>query len=237
MRYCLFCVISLGFLSLIAFSWHAPGITELPPTTSAGASAHTLFLASRSPASSAAGSLEKIRRLQECCRSQSCDVPHTDARSYRHAVGEALAVALAEHLGNFGTAPALAQSAVLSQEPIVQAEGLRMLAALPASAENLSALGNGLRDSSDPALIASAVQELRRYIGTSFETDAQRIVEELVGYGALAGTGEATSLVSPFINEHSYQEFREVLSRLDAGASAARLLREALTQYEQRHRS
>ncbi|MGZ3657323.1 MAG: hypothetical protein ACXVCS_17340, partial [Bdellovibrionota bacterium] len=98
--------------------------------------------------------------------------------------------------------------------------------------------GNGLRNASDPALIAGAVSELRRYLGTSYETDAQKIVEEIVGYGAVVEARQAASMVSPFINEHSYDEFRDLLSRLDAGADAAQFLRSALKQYEQhRHGS
>jgi hypothetical protein len=227
MRYCLFCAISFGFLALIAFSWHTPGIESAPPVTHV---AETSFQPNRAPASTRASSLAEIDRLRNCYRSQSCDVPHSDAVSYRRAVSEALAVALAEHLGNFGADATLARTSVQNPEPIVQAVGLRMLAALPASAESLSALGNGVRDSSDPALVAGSVLELRRYLGTNFETDAQRIVEELVGYGAISG--QAQALVSPFINEHSYDEFREVLAHLDAGADAARLLRSALEQYD-----
>lgn len=226
---------SLGFLALIAVSWHVPGTDEAAPAaTSAAAAEEAIFRATRSPASTPHASLDEIHRLENCYRSQNCDVPHTDARSYRRAVSEALAIALAEHFGNFGADAMLARSAVLSQEPIVQAVGLRMLASLPATGENLSALGNGLREANDPALVAGSVQELRRYIGTSLETDAQRIVEQLVGYGGLSGASQATALVAPFINEHSYDEFREELSRLDAGAEAAHLLRGALEQYESR---
>jgi hypothetical protein len=231
MRYCLFCGISFGFLALIAFSWHAPGIESAPPVTHV---AEVSLLPNRAPASTPNSSLAEINRLRECYRSQSCDVPHSDAVSYRRAVSEALAIALAEHLGNFGADASLARSAVQNPEPIVQAVGLSMLSALPPSAESLSALGNGLRDSSDPALVAGSVLELRRYLGTHFETDAQRIVEELVGYGAISG--QAQALVSPFVNEHSYDEFREVLAHLDTGADAARLLRSVLDQYESHRR-
>ena len=74
-----------------------------------------------------------------------------------------------------------------------------------------------------------SVRELERYLGTSFETDAQRIVEGLVSYGALVE-------VLPFINEHSYEEFSSLLEHLDSTAEAARFLRAALRAFQMGHR-
>ncbi|MGZ3703174.1 MAG: hypothetical protein ACXWSD_15430, partial [Bdellovibrionota bacterium] len=199
MRFCFYCFLSLGFLALIAVSWHAPGTSPAPAVTQAADA--SLFQPTRTPASSPRASLDDIHRLEACYQSQTCNVPHSDARDYRRAVSEALAVALAEHFTNFGADAELARSEILSPEPLVQAVALRMLGTLPPSGENLSALGNGLRNASDPALIAGAVSELRRYLGTSYETDAQKIVEEIVGYGAVVEARQAASMVSPFINE------------------------------------
>ena len=128
----------------------------------------------------------------------------------------------------------LFRSAVECAEPLVQAEGLRMLTAFPPSGESLSAIGNGLRHSADPALAESTVKELERYLGTRYETDAQRIVEALVAYGESAPAQHAAALVRPFINEHSYDEFRELASKLQTGAEVTQLLRSALADYERR---
>lgn len=111
-----------------------------------------------------------------------------------------------------------------------------MLAQLPTSGENLSALGNGLRHSHDPALAEGAVRELERYLGTKYETDAQRIVEAVVGYGDRSPAQHAAALARPFINEHSYDEFRDLLAHLDSGAEVARALRSALDEYDRRRR-
>jgi len=236
MRYCLFCATSVGFLALIALTWGVPATTTDFPSNTRFAALEVLFTADRSPASSSRTSLDEIHRLEACYRSQNCEVPHSSSCSYRCAVSEALAIAIAEHWGNFGANATLARAAVLSPEPIVQAVGLRMLASLPPNGENLSALGNGLRESNNTVLVVGSLRELRRYIGTSLETDAQRIVEQLVGYGGLSGAAQASKLVAPFINEHSYDEFREELSRLDAGAEAAELLRGALAEYQTRRK-
>jgi hypothetical protein len=206
-----------GFLVLIAASWVASDASTPPQHP------ESALPLKRTPASSASASREDIRLLFGCRESGSCE-----------KTGETLAVALAEHFTNYGADSDFARTAVVNHDPLVQAVGLRMLAALPPSPENLSALGNGLRRHSDPALTEGAVRELERYLGTQYEADAQRIVEALVAYGERTPAEHAASLVSPFINEHSYDEFRELLPRLRSDVAAARLLRSALEEYDRR---
>lgn len=216
MRAILFSFLGTGFLLLIASSWYSnDAATAAKPAA--------FDLPTRAPASNAAASREQIRSLFSAVGNGS------------PKAGEALAVALAEHFTNFGADEDLARAAVQCPDPLAQAVGLRMLATLPPSAENLSALGNGLRHPQDPALAEGAVRELQRYLGTRYETDAQRIVEALVSYGAKSPAERAASLVRPFINEHSYDEFRELASRVDTSAEVTRALKSALVEYE-RHR-
>jgi hypothetical protein len=224
MRALFYSLTGTGFLLLIAFSWinADTGASRSPASASMTPAAHE-------PATSAAASRADIRRLLGCMSGTNCG-------GTRAAAGEALAIALAEHLTNFGADADLARAAVECDEPLAQAVGLRMLSQLPPSAENLSALGNGVRSSSDPALTGGAVLELERYLGTTYEADAQRIVEALVGYGQRTPARAAAALALPFINEHSYEEFHELLGRLDSGAEAAKFLRSALAEYEKRLR-
>ena len=222
MRGLLYCLSGLGFLVLIATSWRSTDPSSLASGESPGA-----LSPSRAPASNSSASREGIRRLNDCFDTGACG-------SSQAALGETLAVALAEHFTNFGAEGDLARAAVESPDPLVKAIGLKMLAVLPPSAESLSAIGNGLGRSSDPALAEGTMRELERYLGTDYEADAQRIVESLVGYTDQSPARRAATLARPFINEHSYDEFREILSRLDSGAEAAGILRSALQKYERR---
>jgi hypothetical protein len=223
MRSLLFSALALGFLALIAYSWYAPAENLSPPA----AALASLAVPGRAPASTASASLAEIHRLETTYR--------YGPSPGRAAAEEALAVTLAEHLTNFGADAELARAEIQLRAPLVQVVALQMLASLPPSAENLSALANGLRGSSDPALVEGAVRELRRYLGGSFEIDAQRIVEQFLGEDAKLPERNAETLLLPFINEHSYEEFRDLLAHLDAGATTAKFLHEALRAYE-RHR-
>jgi hypothetical protein len=220
MRSLTFTILGVGFLFLIALSWHAKenDTHVFPESTPIGAT-------NRGPASSLPESRAKILSLSHCLENNSCEGLRLDSEN-------SLANALAMHLANYGADAELARSALESDAPLAQIAGLRMLAALPPSGESLSALGNGVRHTTNMLFIEGTVHELERYLGTTYETEAQRIVEHLVGYGDGSSGTRAAALVGPFINEHSYEEFRELLPRIDRSVGTAKLLKSALEAYE-----
>ena len=190
----------------------------------------------RQPAPTRDASLAEIQRLNACFQRADCEFPKSSSQSYRFALSEALAVAIAEHHANYGPEKEIAQFGIRNPEPIVKVAALEMLAAIPPSLENLSSLENGLRNSRDPDLLAQAMKELGRYVGSSLEIEAQRIVEGFLSRGPSFSSPQNASLLRPFINEHSYEEFQEILRKLEPGAETRKFLASALEEYERKRK-
>lgn len=231
----LFLFFGIGFLWLLAYSWGEQhqkipsfGSRELASSSPAQLQSSNLPKAALSPEESKA----EIRRLEACYQTENCDFPKSDPRSYRFALSESMAIVIAEHQINFGPDEEIAREGVIHPEPIVQVAAMKMLSALPPSSKNLSALANGLRNRPDPTLLTDGLKELERYMGSSLEIEAQKIVESLVAKETdLLPRGES-NLLLPFINEHSHEEFRELFRQLDPAGQSRQLLKSALEIYE-----
>ena len=231
MRIFFLSLMATGFLALIALSWKQTSETESPRKTHP-ADRPLASVMERFPSRTESDSLNKIRALERCYRG-SCVDTSSGTDSEKSAIGENLAIALAEHLSNFGPNPELARSGLLSQEPIVQAVALKMLGELQIGPETLSALGNGLRGTTDPAIVEGAVKELQRYLGSTAEVEAQKILEFFVSNDSQSCAERAAALARPFINIHSHRDFQNLLARLDPQKQVAKFLKSALADYEQ----
>jgi len=177
----------------------------------------------------------EIERLEACYESEACDFPKDESLAYHFGVSHALAAAILEFAeknpGAEKELGELARRQMQNSEPWVQAAALKVLGRIPPSAENARAISEGLRNTPDALLVENAVRELERYLGTPWESEAQRIVGEIAAQGAHFSSQQAALMILPFINAQSEREFRALLTGMEAGSTAASHLRSALEEY------
>ena len=177
------------------------------------------------------------QEIEACYRSNKCDYPQTDSRSYGIAVGRALAEKTAslhrkfradfaahEELGR------LARRAFLIADGFVQSAALEVFADLPATEENLKALSEGLENNPDPLISEKAMTELRRYLGTPLEAQMQGTVQSMLN-GAHFASQKVGENILGFINAQSYDSYKEIQRRLPPQSRVARDLNTALQEY------
>lgn len=182
--------------------------------------------------------LQVLQQLKACYASEQCPFPHSDPKSYDLAVGQELKSLLAEYREQYGKDPqnfaemkALAHEFILSSDEFVQEQALEMFSALPPSQENLVALTQALKDSTDPLLVEQAMQEMRRYLGGSDEALVHDYLRELLGQGGVFASEAAAKKILSFINSRSYSAYEGMSRRLPPGSAAGQNLRMALEEY------
>ena len=82
-------------------------------------------------------------------------------------------------------------------------------------------------------IVEGAVKELQRYLGSTAEVEAQKILEFFVSNDSQSCAERAAALARPFINIHSHRDFQNLLARLDPQKQVAKFLKSALADYEQ----
>lgn len=182
--------------------------------------------------------LQTLRTTKECYASEKCDFPQTDPKSYEIAVGQALKGLLTEYRTKYGADPknsgdtqALALEYIQSQDEFLQEQALSMFATLPTSSENLQAMTAALVDTTDPLLVDQAMNEMKRYMGTSDESLVHDYLRELLGRGGVFSSEAAAKKILSFINSQSYTGYEGLARSLPSNSSVGQNLRTALDEY------
>lgn len=182
--------------------------------------------------------VQKIQSFNDCYASEKCAFPQTDPKSYEHGVGQAIRDALEEYRvkygkdsKNTGEMTKLAQQFMPSTDEFVQEQALEMFTALPPSSENLQAITEALRDTSDPLLVDQAMNEMKRYIGTADEVRVHEYLRELLGRGGVFSSEAAAKRILSFINQNSYAGYEGLAQSLPSNSTTAQNLRTALEEY------
>lgn len=182
--------------------------------------------------------LQAIRATKECYASEKCDFPQTDPKSYDIAVGQSLRGLLKDYRTQFGAdlknsadTQALALEYMQSQDEYLQEEALTLFAMLPTSSENLQAITSGLSDTTDPLLVDQAMNEMKRYMGTSDESLVHDYLRELLGRGGVFSSEEAAKKILSFINSQSYSGYDGLARSMPSNSTTAQNLRTALEEY------
>lgn len=207
-------------------------IAPLPPASESAKTSPAKFLESQF-----AKDFAELKNVENCYRTDTCNYPQTDPRSYSIAVGHDLAQKTAElHRNYAGDSSAqeglmeLAQLTIRIDDGFVQDAALDLLHDLPISAENLAALGEGLQYNTDPLISSKAILELGRYIGTPQELQMQTIVQDML-HGAHFAAQAAGENILPFINDKSFAAYQQLKNRLPPESRVARNLATALAEY------
>jgi len=182
--------------------------------------------------------LQALRATKECYASETCDFPQTDPKSYEIAVGQTLKGLLTDYRTQFGTDPAnfaemqsLALEYIQSTDEYLQDEALTMFAALPTSSENLQAITEGLNGTTDALLVEQAMNEMKRYLGTSDEPVVHEYLRELLGQGGVFPSEAAAKRILSFINAKSFSDYERLARLLPDNATVGQDLRTALDEY------
>lgn len=183
----------------------------------------------------------RLEATRACIQRDDCSYPNTDPREYEFAVARDLAAqarALRESL--IGDPSAQEELELAAQELVqvddghVQEEAIKIFSALPPRSENLQAMIVGLHNSPDATVVAQAMEEWKRYLGTGDERLVQEAVAEIVARGAQFTAEQASADVGEFLNERTVQSFRDALAGMIPSSTAAQNLRAALEQYDRR---
>ena len=199
----------------------------------------------RSPAAASMGARDprfvRLEATRACIERSDCNYPNTDPRSYEFAVGRDLAAQARELRETLGNDPAYQEQLELAAHDLmqvddgfVQEEAIKIFSGLPARTENLQAMIAGLQNTPDPTLVAQAMEEWKRYLGTRDEPLVQEALAQIVARGAQFSAEQASEDVGEFLNERTVQGFRDALAAMVPSSTAAKNLRAALEQYERR---
>lgn len=179
-----------------------------------------------------------IYETKECYASESCDFPHSDPKSYEIATGKKLKDLLkayrskfAKDVKNKSETESLAREFMAVDDQFVQEVSLEMLSDVAPSSENLKVLTESLQGTLDPLLVEQAMNEMKRYIGTSEEPQVHRFLQDLLGQGAVFSSEKAVQGIFPFINPQSYPSYDKVARSLPADSSVGKDLRALLEEY------
>jgi hypothetical protein len=176
----------------------------------------------------------KLEQLQKCYVSTACPFPQTDPRSYDLAVSKEIAQHLQEFRNKYKkdvSGLTLARQFILSHDGFVQEEALKMLSEYPISQESLSALTAGLQNTPDAPLMKQAILELKRYIGSSMESQVHSFLSDTLATGAHFTAETVSQDISPFINQKSYNKYKNASDTIPDGATAKRNLNSALREF------
>ncbi len=177
---------------------------------------------------------QEIKTLLACYESEACDFPKTDPRIYGIAVGKALAKKL-KNLRVENSDPGLetiARELVQVDDGFVQEEAIKTLALFPPSPENVRAMLQGLRYTTDPLLIEQAMKEWERYIGQPEEAAIQDFLAEFIAHGGQFSAEKASQLIFRFLNARTFSTFRAALNGMVPESTSAKNLKAALEEYE-----
>lgn len=182
--------------------------------------------------------LENLRQTQSCYQREDCDFPQTDPKAYDIAVGQRLKELLLQYRDRYGKdlrfqkdTAALAREFMKSEDHFVQEVSLLMLSGLPPSPENLDAILSSLSDTEDPLLVEQAMQEMKRYMGTSQEAQVHRFLQDTLEKGAVFSSEQAVQGVFSFINDHSYEGYVKLARSLSENSKVGQDLRALLEEY------
>lgn len=182
--------------------------------------------------------LQAIRETKECYATEKCDYPHTDPKSYEIAVGQTLKGLLNDYRTKYGVDPKnsgemqiLALEFINSDDEYVQEQALNMFSALPPSSENLQAIVQAMGDTTDPLLVDQAMNEMKRYMGTSEEATVHAYLRDLLGQGSVFSSETAAKKILSFINSQSYPGYEGLVRGMPSNSTTAQSLRTALDEY------
>ncbi len=116
-------------------------------------------------------------------------------------------------------------------DSFVQEAALEIFSSLPPSAENLTVITGALALTPDASLIKPTLEELKRYLNTSWENRVHRFLTELVAHGPHFSSQAASESLLPFINERSLQAYEKTLKRLRPTSRAYQNLEATLREY------
>lgn len=176
----------------------------------------------------------ELEQLQTCYASEKCPFPQTDPRSYDLAVSKKISQKLIEFRKKYPrdeNGLKLARRFIQSHDGYVQEEALKMLSDYQISQESLTALTLGLQNTPDAPLMKQAILELKRYIGSPYESTVHTFLSETLAAGAHFTAETVSQDISPFINPQSYSKYKNASETIPDGATAKRNLNSALREY------
>lgn len=240
-------VTTLTIATLLAVWTNAPSVTPdvstVPRTaakwTEARQPQNTLRIKTvsmRAPASSKKiDVVDELTALNECYKSETCDFPQADPRSYEVELSKAVAKKLKEFRLGYRRDPRAARIARLfmrNSNGFVQDEALKLFAELPISKENLQAITDGLYNTPDALIIEKALPELQRYMGSHYEATVHSFLSTTLATGAHFSAETVSQNISPFITRSSYSKYKNASDLLPAGATTKRNLNSALRDFK-----
>lgn len=183
--------------------------------------------------------LKRASDLKNCYEPQVCAFPQMDPRSYELALGQALVELLDEYLSyslrtgeGANELQDLARELLESFDGHVQAAALTVLKEFPISGESVEALGKALRQTPEPSVMALGLEELKRYMGTSYEYVVHETLQNILQEGGHFVGQEVAKELLPFLTEQSRQKYNEVLASLPPASAKAQTLRAILEEYD-----
>jgi hypothetical protein len=174
----------------------------------------------------------RLKELEECERSETCNFPQDTPSDYTYAVNEALAAEL-RHFAevaqrwqekNGGHIPQEAEQVarhfLASPADEVKEAAIDFLAVTPPSPENMRAIVNGLRDSVSGPLYKTGLEELVRYAGSENAAEVNAFLLDTLKHGGHYAADEVAQASLPFMNESNVDQYRALLRDLSPRSSA-----------------
>jgi hypothetical protein len=181
---------------------------------------------------------KEIYEINKCWTSLKCNYPQTDPRSYEVAIGKDLAEKIKTYRKHHQNDPSsralrqkMARDFIKSFDGFVQEAALGLLADLPVSSENLTALVTGLEGTPDATLMKQALPELQRYMGTDQEAQLHSFLSSTIVQGAHFSSEAAAEGIAPFITKDSYSVYNKAKTQMLPGSESLRYLKSALKNH------
>lgn len=184
--------------------------------------------------------LAEIAATQECYKTETCDFSKADPRAYEVELGQKLTEQIKAFHKAYKDNPTakkdllnLARENFKNENGFVQEAALDILKDFPQDPETLDILKDGLKDNIDPLIAEMVLPELKKFLGTPQEDQVHETVDEMT-QGAHFVSQKVTENILDFINPHSYEHYKNLLSQLNPRTKAYKNLSSALREYERR---
>jgi hypothetical protein len=183
--------------------------------------------------------LQHIYHLEKCYQEDNCPFPDTDPKAIYFTVGNTLADDLSLLIQQqqnsdqvMPEATETAQRLMAFENDHVRAKALSFLALQPPSADTLSAIMQGIKDSHDRGVYRQAMMEFSKYPQHTERNNIARFLISQLQHGGKF-VGQIISQKSlPLINQDNHTQWTETLQQLPSSSLRYQFLHANLEEYQ-----
>ncbi len=190
-------------------------------------------------------SIEALNQLRSCYEKEgSCQFPQSDPKSEYFAIGQKIKNSLLKLQDRVSrnqikdeSIAEIARNFLKVPDGHVKEAALHLISTQEPSPKNLQAILDEIINYHDAKLIAHAMLELQRYLGTSDEAIIHPALAQALTQGSPLVSEQVSRFIFPFLNTKSLTLYRSTLNRLNIGSGASNKLRNALNEHSKQQRA